>query len=523
MPVRPLACALVLAAMAASAPGTAATFRYAGAADVETLDPDGRFEIFTLGFLHAIYEPLVRYDRDLHIEPALAASWTEVDARTWRFTLRPGVRFQDGSPLTADDVAFTITRGKADGSAMAPTLAPVAAAVAVDPATVELRLARPMPTLLNDLAFVLVMSRAWSEAHQSAKPSNLRTGAVVPAHVQAMGTGPYRLVRRESDVATVLEANPGWWDKADGLPRVEYHPIKDSGARVAALLSGAVDFIDPVPLQDVPRLRATPGLTVRQAPELRTMFLGMDQARPVLTDSSVKDRNPFQDRRVRQAFYQAIDVDAIKARVMRGAAEPTGSMIAPGVVGYDPALEARLPYDLAAAKALMAEAGYPDGFALGMDCPNDRWVNDEDVCRAVAAMLARIGVRIDLHVQTRGLFLNKVLKQDTSFYLLGWTPGDNDASDVLGPILSPRQGGAGFFNLGGYSNPRVTELAGQALVETDPARRNALIREALTLHAQDIGHIPLYRQYTTWAYRSGIDLVQRADGVLPLWQVRMPQ
>ncbi|MBL8703000.1 MAG: ABC transporter substrate-binding protein [Alphaproteobacteria bacterium] len=522
MRLRILVAGLLLLVGAAGAAAQPA-FRYAASQDVETMDPVGRFGIFTLGFLHAIYEPLVRYDRDLKLEPALATAWTRVDATTWRFTLREGVRFHDGSALTAADVVFSIERGKAEGSAMAATLAPVAAAVAIDARTVELVLARPQPTLLNDLAFVFIMSRRWAEANNSVKPTNLRANALVPAHGDAMGTGPFRLVRREADTRTELAPNPAWWDRpAKPLPRVEFRPIRAAGTRIAALLSGEVDFIDPLPLQDVARIQAAGGFTVRQAAELRTLFLGMDQARPELLGASVKGANPFKDPRVRRAIYQAIDIGAIRERVMRGAADVTGSMVGPGVVGYEPGFEPRLPFDVDAARRLMAEAGYASGFSVGFDCPNDRWVNDEAICQAIVPMLARIGIMATLDAQPGGRYLNKVLNRETALYLLGWTPGNNDAFDVIKPIMAPREGAYGLFNIGGYANPRVTELAKAIEVEADGAKRLAMIREAIGLHAADIGHVPLHRQYTTWAHRRGIEVVQRADGVLPLWQVHVP-
>lgn len=517
------AVAAALLAFAGSASAQTKTLRYAGAADVETMDPAGRFEIFTLSFLHAIYEPLLRYDRDLKLQPALATSWNQVDALTWRFTLREAVRFQDGTPFTAEDVAFTIARDKSEGSAMIPTLSNVKEAVAIDAKTVEFRLAKPHPTLLNDLAFVLIMSKRWAEANESAKPTNLRANLLVPANMKAMGTGPFKLVKRVPGQVTELEPNADWWDKpARPLPRVEFHPVMAAPTRVAALLSGEIDVIDPLPLQDVSRVKADPRFVVLQRPEMRTLFLGMDQMRDELLESDVKGRNPFKDIRVRRALYQGIDVEAIKRTVMNGAAVPTGSMIAPGVTGYDPSMETRLPYSVEAAKKLLIEAGYPNGFSTGMDCPNDRWVNDERVCQSIATMLARIGIRVNLNIQTRTLFLNKVLKQETSLYILGWTPGNNDAFDILKPILVPRAGGEGFFNIGGYRNDQVIALTRQVEVETDMAKRNAAIKQALALHAADIGHIPLYRQSVTWGVRKGIELVQRADGVLPLWQAHVP-
>jgi peptide/nickel transport system substrate-binding protein len=267
-----------------------------------------------------------------------------------------------------------------------------------------------------------------------------------------------------------------------------------------------------VPLQDVQRLQRDRNLKVLQGPELRTIFLGMDQKRDELLFSNVKGKNPFKDRRVRQAFYQAIDIAAIRSRIMRGAATPSGLMVAPGINGFDPELNKRLPYDPAAAKKLLAEAGYPNGFEVSMNCPNDRYVNDAEICQAVAVMLARIGVKINLVAETKATYFPKVLSRNTSFYLLGWTPGTYDSHNPLFSLMStPGDGGQGQFNLGSYSNPRVDELTRAIASETDQAKRQAMISEAFKIHAGDIGHIPLHQQALTWAMKKNVDLVQLPD------------
>ena len=532
MAIRPVvnhcrnAFALALLAFAAlgTAPASAETLRWSFQGEAETMDPYGRFEIFTLGFLHNIYEPLVRYDSDLELEPALATSWETVDDTTWRFTLRQGVTFHDGADFTAEDVVFSFGRAKREGSAFIPTLGPVEEVVAIDDHTVEFRLSRPQPVLLNTLAFWFIMDSGWAVENGAAEPVNLRAGITNHATLNANGTGPFRLVSREPGGMTVLEASAGWWDAAEhNLTRVEFAPIASDATRIAALLSGEVDLIDPVPLQDVERLSARDGVDVLQRPELRIIFLGMDQFRDELLYSDVVGANPFADARVRRAVYQAIDVNAIIRQVMRGAAEPAGLLFGPGVTGYEEGLDRRFTYDVEAAKALLAEAGYSDGFRVTLDCPNDRYVNDAAICQAVAGMLGQIGITVDLNAQSKSVYFGQVLGQDTSFYLLGWTPGNLDAIDVLKPVMHSRGGGAGFFNIGGYANDRIDELTLAIEVETDAHARAGMIAEALSLHKEEVGHIPLHRQYVTWGLRAGISVDQRADGVLPLWRVRMEQ
>jgi len=241
-------------------------------------------------------------------------------------------------------------------------------------------------------------------------------------------------------------------------------------------------------------------------------MLGMDQSRDELLYSNVKGKNPFKDLRVRQAFYQAIDVDAVRKNVMRGASLPTGMMMASHVNGYAPELEKRLPYDVQEAKKLMAQAGYASGFELKMNCPNDRYVNDAEICQAVAANLARVGVKINLEAETKGSYFPKILSRNTSFYMLGWTASTVDAHNVMYPILStPGDGGRGQFNLGAYSNPKVDELTDKVASETDQKKRNEMIREAMKIHQDDVGHLPLHQQALNWAAKKNIELVQFPD------------
>jgi peptide/nickel transport system substrate-binding protein len=311
-------------------------------------------------------------------------------------------------------------------------------------------------------------------------------------------------------VRTVLVKNFNWWGKPDGnIDEVVFTPIGNDATRVAAMLSGEIDVMEPVPLKDVDRVKAGGNFTVLQGPELRTIFLGMDQKRDELLFSSVKGKNPFKDKRVRQAFYQAIDIEAIKSRVMRNAATPTAEMVGPGVRGFQPDMNKRLPYDPEASKKLLADAGYGSGFEVGMNCPNDRYVNDAQICQAVAANLARIGVKVNLSAEPKATYFPKILRRDTSFYLLGWTPSTTDAHDAMVNLMAtPTDKGQGQFNLGSYSNPKFDELTHQVQSENDPKKRNEMIREAFKIHADDVGHIPLHQQALAWASKSNISLVQ---------------
>ncbi len=505
--------ALALAVCLAAGAAHAKTFTYADQGDVLSMDPHMLNESLQLNVMGNVYEALVGHGRKLELQPELAADWKRTSPTVWRFNLRKGVKFHDGSPFSADDVIFSYERARSDGSDMKTYVGQIKEIRKIDAHTIDIVTLEPFPILPQVLALWYIMPRAWCEKNNAARPVDVRKGTENYASTHANGTGPFKLKSRQPGVRTVLEVNPDWWGKPEhNITEAVFLPIANAATRVAALISGEIDMMEPVPLQDVQRLQRDPHLKVMQGPELRTIFLGMDQNRDELLFSSVKGKNPFKDRRVRQAFYQAIDIDAIRSRIMRGAATPSGLMIAPGINGFDPALNRRLPYDPAAAKKLLAEAGFSDGFSIGMNCPNDRYVNDAEICQAVAVMLARVGVKVDLTAETKATYFPKVLSRNTSFYLLGWTPGTYDSHNPLFSLMStPGQGGQGQFNLGSYSNARVDELTRAIASETDPAKRQAMISEAFKLHAEDIGHIPLHQQMLTWGMKKNIELTQLAD------------
>ncbi len=516
---RLLAISLIAGFAAAAAPLSAKTFRWANDGDVISMDPYARQETTLLSFMANIYEPLIQRDKKLNLEPSLATEWSQTAPDVWRFKLRQGVKFHDGTPFTADDVVFSFERARA--SQIAATLATAKEIHKIDDFTVDIVTRGPDPIFTQEITNWYMMSKAWAEKNHAEKMAEPTKNEDNFAIRNANGTGPFILKEREHEVKTVLVNNPNWWAKPEhNLTEVVFTRIANASTRVAALLSGELDMIYTVPPQDIDRIAKTKGLKVLQTPELRTVYLGFDLARPELTISSVKGKNPFQDIRVRKAFYQAIDENAIKTKVMRGFATPTALMIGPGVNGFDPKLNQRLPFDQAAAKKLLAEAGYPNGFEVAMDCPNDRYVNDEDICQAVVAMLSRIGIKISLLAQTKTKFFTKINypAYDTPFFMLGWTPATYDAHNMLVSLMhtrTPGGGGAGLVNIGGYSNKTLDDLIDKIQVETDKTKRDGLVAQALTIVKDDVPTIPLHQQAVVWATRDTVSLTQLADNFFP--------
>jgi peptide/nickel transport system substrate-binding protein len=504
-------------------PAAAATFRFAFQGDLKSLDPYSLNEGFTLGMLGNVYEGLTKRGKNLEIIPGLAERWEVVEPNRWRFYLRQGVKFQNGEDFTADDVVFSAERVRATGSDLKTRLQADTKVVKVDDHTVDFVLSDPNPILHYEWDTWYIVSKKWAEANNSTMPQPATGQQAIYAALHANGTGPFMITEHQAGVRTVFKLNPNWWGKPEhNLDEAVLTTIGNDATRVAALLSGDVDWIDPVPLQDVARVNASGTAQVMTGPELRTIFLGFDQMRDELLHSNVKGKNPFKDVRVRKAFYQAIDIEAIRSRVMRGLAVPSALMISPLLFSRAAEFK-RWPYDPEAAKKLMAEAGYPNGFEVTMDCPNDRYVNDEAICQAVAAMLARIGVKIDLLAQPKAKYFAKVLASggyDTSFYLLGWTPGSFDSWNIFNNIVGCRddKGNGGQFNLGGYCNPKVEELAARVLREVDAKKRDDMIAEAFRIIHEEVSHIPLHQQALVWGVAKKMQIVQRADNqVLFYW------
>jgi peptide/nickel transport system substrate-binding protein len=504
---------LALAALLISGTLEARPLRWARSQDALTLDPYGQNEGPTHNLMHLIYEPLV--DRDTRsgaLIPVLALSWkvTE-DPSAWEFRLRPGVTFHNGDRLTADDVVFSFTRVQQPTSDLRGTVSFIDKVEKVDDLTVLIRTKGANAILPATLTNIYIMDKAWCESNNTVTVQDYKNKKDNFAVRNTNGTGPYRLASREQDVRTVLRRNEEYWGKAEfplGVEEISYVTIKADATRVAALLSGDVDLIQDVPTQDVDRLQKTPGVKVRIGPENRTIFLGMDVGSAELKSSDVKSRNPFADKRVRQAMNMAVDRDAIRRAVMRNQSVPAGIVMPPFVNGYTRELDRIPKVDLAAAKALLAEAGLADGFSITLNCPNDRYVNDEAICQAVAAMLAKIGIRVRLVALPKGQHFSLILKTppETDFYMLGWGVPTYDTHYVVSALYQTRSGVDGTFNATRYSNADVDKMIDSLASLTDTQQRNAVIAKLWDILQGETVYIPLHHQTLAYAMRDAWDI-----------------
>ncbi|OZI40321.1 ABC transporter substrate-binding protein [Bordetella genomosp. 1] len=508
----------------------AKTLRWSYQGDATSMDPMALNETFTLGFQGNIYETLAGYDGNLKLTPMLAESWENPEPTKWIFKLRKNVKFHDGSPFTADDVIFSWKRSLTPGSDMKGYGAKASDIRKIDDHTIEVTTPTPNPILPREWTFLYIMSKSWSEKNKTTEATNVKgDNQGNYANLHANGTGPFVLGERQPDVKTTLKRFDGYWNKdiKTNVTEVIFQPIAQEATRVAALISGEMDVVQPVPVQDWKRLEDAKGVKPLTAPEARAIFIGMDQDRDELLFSDVKGKNPFKDAKVREAVVLAVDTKAINDKIMRGAAKPLGSLVATAINGYDDSYGAPFKPDVDRAKKLLAEAGYPKGFTVTLDCPNDRYVNDEKVCQAVAGMLARVGIKINLLAQTKSKYFGKILLQagnQTSMYMLGWTPSSSDAHNALLNLAACRdaKSAAGQFNLGGYCNKQVDELTRKIGAETDQTKRNAMIKEAFEIVRKDFGYLPLHQQPMSWGVKEGVQVTQRPDDVLDLRSVVMP-
>ncbi len=501
----------------------AQTLRWASQGDPLTMDPQSQNEGLTNAINGQVYERLMRRDRQLALVPALATSWEQTSPLVWRFKLRAGVKFHDGTPLTADDVVFSFKRSQDPVSTFSVYANAVGTPAALDTLTVEFRLARVNPVFLQHAESVFIVSRAWCEKHKVTRPLDFKNKEESFASFNANGTGAYQLVSRQPGIKTTFKRNQAWWGAWEGnVQEIVYTPIANDATRLAALISGEIDFVlDPAP-RDIPRLRNTSSVGVIDGPENRLIFIGMDQQRDELLYGSVKTKNPFKDVRVRRALYQAVDIETMRSKLMNGMAVPTGGVTPSPLGAYnDPALETRLPFDVARGKALLTEAGYPDGFEVTIDCPNNRYVNDDEICIALATMWAKIGVRLKVNAMPRATYFPRMEKHDTSMYLLGWGGSVTDAETTLTPVMrNPGDKGEGLYNYGRSRNDKFDALAAASSVEPDAKKRGELIKAALREWREQVHTIPLHRQMIPWAARTNVSVVHRADNWLEVtWVV----
>jgi len=510
-------------AMATALPfADAKTFRWASQGDILTMDPHSQNEGLNNSASDHIYEPLINRGKTMAIEPCLAISWTQINPTTMRFKLRDKVIFHNDAIFTADDVVFSITRALEKTSDFSAYMQGIKSAKKIDSLTVDIVSDGPNPTLLDQLTEVRMMNKAWALKNNAQKPQDFKNKEETYTARNTNGTGPFILKAREPDVKTVFVVNPKWWGKRDSesIDEVIYTPIKNNATRISALLSGEIDFVLDPPVQDVPKLKENKAIKIMEGNENRTLFLNFDQGRDELLYGS-KGKNPFKDIRVRQAMLQAIDINAIYVSVMRKLSLPTMSLIAPQVRGYTKDVENRPPVDIVKAKKLMADAGFGNGFDVTLDCTDNRYINDQAICVAIAGMLAKIDIRVKVNAMPRALYFPKLQNTDTSMYLLGWGVPTFDSLYTLQSIVRTKgQGGDGTWNFSGYSNPKIDTIIDALKTEVDLKKRAELTKTALLLEQADVGHIPLHHQVIPWAMRSNITVVHRADNrMLAKWAV----
>jgi peptide/nickel transport system substrate-binding protein len=504
---------LFLVALLAAFPATSANLKWAAQNDILTLDPHSQNHATTNSILQHTYEGLTRYTKDYKVEPCLATGWKQMSETHWRFNLRKGVKFHDGSPFTADDVVFSFGRIKQPQGTMQIYVTGITEVKKIDDHTVDIITAGPIPILLRNIIDFRMMSKSWSEKNNSQNVQDYAKKQETHASRNTNGTGPYMIKSWEPDKQIVFAAHKGWWGKLDGnVTDVVYSPIKSDATRVSALLAGDVDLVTDLPVQDVDRLRKDPKLKVLDGHEVRTIFIGMDQHNDELKYSDVKGKNPFKDVRVRQALNMAVDREAIRRVVMRGLSIPAGIMVAPGVHGHAKDIDRVMKFDPNGAKKLLAEAGYPNGFEFTLDCPNNRYVNDERICQALVGMWAKAGVRVRLNAMPFANFIPKILNFDSSAYLLGWGVATFDALYTLQSLVRTKTTGAdGNFNLGRISDLKLDNTIDAIKIATDPKGRDALLREALIKTRDMHYYVPLHHQLRPWAMKRNVTTVHSAD------------
>lgn len=493
--------------------------RWGAHKDIVSLDPYSYGDTFTISVLAHAYEGLVRYDEKLQIQPSLATSWEVLSPTMWRFHLRQGVKFHNGDPFTADDVLASFTRVSDPASPLRGNLPAYKGATKVDDYTLDVELTPNYPLLLNDLTNIVIFDKEWLVANNAEKPTDFGKGVEGYATNHANGTGPFMITERRPDAQTVFVKNPAWWDQPrHNIDKIVFTPIASPATRVAALLSGEIDFTNSAPLQDLPRLQASADLKVLASNELRTVFFLFNWG-DKLQEDGAGGKNPFLDKRVREALYRAIDTDSLHKRVMRDLSRVTGSMVAPPIPGYVPTLDERMGYDPEKAKALLAEAGYANGFPFAFVCSNDDYINEEQLCQATAAMWSRVGLkpRIDIAPGSQQTAKFEGAKFDVG--ILGWANEPMlDSYSILVQVVHSKSGTAGVFNWGGWKPEGVDALIDQAGQTVDRTERLGLQAKALQILHDESIFLPLHQQPMAWATGKTVaSVMQLSDNKARHW------
>ncbi|MBO6755013.1 MAG: ABC transporter substrate-binding protein [Roseibium sp.] len=493
----------------------AETLRWARAGDSLTLDPHAQNEGPTHTLAHQMYEGLLQRDMSAQIIPALATSWDPTDnPNVWEFKLREGVKFHGGEDFTADDVVFSFNRAMMPTSAMKELLASIKEVRKVDDFTVHIETDGPNPLLPNNLTNLFVMDSDWTTANGCEAPQDIANGGDNPCVRATNGTGAFVLESRKQDAETVLKRNDNYWG-IDEFPmevtEIIYTPIQESATRVAALLSGEVDLIQDVPVQDLARVAGTDGLQLATAPQNRTIFFGMNLGADDLTSDTVEGANPLADGRVREAMNIAINRDAIKKVVMRDQSAPTGVIMPPFVNGWTEALDAYPDYDVAKAKALMEEAGYGDGFGLTLNCPNDRYINDEAICQAAVGMFGQIGITVNLDAKPKAQHFPLITNRETDFYMLGWGVPTFDSEYIFNFLVHTTTDKYGSWNGTGFSNADVDAKIVSLASETDSEVRNDTISQIWDTVKAETLYLPIHNQVLNWGMTETIDFAVQPE------------
>lgn len=501
------------------------TLRWSSAGDFLTFDVHAQNESLNSAANAAVYETLVRYNQKMQIEPCLATQYESVKDG-FLFTIRQGVKFHEGQTLSTEDVAYSINRALMPESQFKAAASGILGAQAINDREVLIKTSSGSPVFLNQLTALRIFNKDWLTKHNALRPQNYVGGEESYLARHANGTGPFKLESREVNVKTVFVANHQWWDEPNrkgNLERVEYLPIASPATRTAALLSGQVDFVlDPAP-QDLSRLSRSGTLKVVSSAEDRVMMIALDQHR----DQSpyIKDKkgdplkvNPFKDERVRQALSLAVNRDALVKSVMRGKAVATQSLVSNSVLGYSAEVAKPYDYDPVKAKALLKEAGYENGFSFILDTPNNRWVNDENLCKALASMWAKIGIDVNVRSMPRAQYFPKVLSFDSSAGLVGWGSTTLDAYQPLQSLVATfdNQSGAGISNIGRISNEKADEIIKTLAIAEDPQKRILLAREVLKIDKEEALHIVLLQPMFSWVMKQNVDEITRPDNRLTL-------
>jgi peptide/nickel transport system substrate-binding protein len=488
---------------------SAETVRWARSSDSLTLDPHSQNQGVTHTFAHHIYETLLDRDVDGNLTARLATDWhvKEDDPTVWVFKLREGVTFHDGAEFTAEDVVFSIDRARSEASNLKQLHAEVASVSAVDDYTVEVQMVGPSPLYPNNITNTFIMDKTWSETNNVTEVQDFAAGETNYAVLNTNGTGPYILQSREVDVRSVLTVNENHWaEEKPAVTEIIYLPIANDATRVSALLSGDVDIVQDVPVQDIERLSNSPGFKVETGPENRVIYFGYKFGEEPLSSSNITDSNPFNSPLVREAMHLALDRDAIQRVVMRGQSIPTGVATPPFVNGWTPELDAYEPANVERAKELLAEAGYPDGFSVTLDTPNNRYVNDEAIATAYVGMLGQIGIRATLASRPIAEHSPLILNSNTDLYLLGWGVPTFDSAYIFNDLIHTKTDTHGTYNVGLYSNPELDEKIISLGTETDLDARNATIAEIWEQVQEDRVLLPVHNQVLAYAMREDITL-----------------